>query len=367
MKNKYFILILLALICITATSCNSYVGYVVTNANDTIRGNFKLVISVSRSAIDSEAKAAKIAILAELPPNSSVPASMFKHTAPVAMFTVHTTKRTTTDIQLSNIKNIYIINKKGKDTLTYIYDGTFWQLLSAKNDFSIYMKNYTVCSSSVSFLADGTPSNGENCSLYENIVLSIGNKRKILIYNGGAKATFTVKKHQNRPNAPAFGILKFIDTIYNQNFSIDNFQNEKAMYDYILNKETALNDTASTPKWTLLAAKGNIKICHRFYIGQLENPLNISMSDGSNSSEDIAIFSGKEQKAMIYSGNYYPRPLRKRKIAQEVLQFINTRYHLNLTNDELVKYIIEKDKFEDWTKLFDFILAQETELGNGKN
>lgn len=111
MKNKYFVLIILLLfICVTEISCGTQKnGYVVTNANDTISGKFKLAISSS------------------------------------AAFTVYTAQNAKTDIKINDIKNINIV-KREKVAATYIIsDNSFWQLLAAKGNIGIYKRNYIVC------------------------------------------------------------------------------------------------------------------------------------------------------------------------------------------------------------------------------
>ena len=78
---------------------------------------------------------------------------------------------------------------------------------------------------------------------------------------------------------------------------------------------------------------------------------------------DIAIFSGKIQKAQIYNGG----DLTLSQYRKEILKFINKRYNLNLTSDELLNYISPKQDIEHQTKLFDFILDKETALEQKEN
>jgi hypothetical protein len=116
--------------------------------------------------------------------------------------------------------------------------------------------------------------------------------------------------------------------------------------------------------WKLLTTKNTFGIYVRYYdnsTGYMSYLGNVVVQGYADENDiEIAIFFGKEQKAVIYSGTEIKTLSGQ---AKRILNAINTRYNLNLTQDEFFKKYIDKTKdFEHQTKLFEFILDKEAEL-----
>lgn len=209
----------LAVICMAEISCNTQKEcYVITNNSDTIKG---------------ECNQLKYSL-------------KFPYDSIMTPFIVNKDKKTKIDINITDIKSINLINKRKRDTTTYVIFGNdLWRLLAAKNDIGIYERNY-VTDAGYSIASDAG---------------SITNNSYAEVYN--------------------------------------------------------------------------------YY-------------------DDVAIFSNRILIIYIIDNLLYPYPP---SIGKAVLQFINIRYNLNLTHDELVNnYFVQGKDFEYQTKLFNFILDKETEL-----
>ena len=78
---------------------------------------------------------------------------------------------------------------------------------------------------------------------------------------------------------------------------------------------------------------------------------------------DITIFSDTVQKVQVYNDYDYHLTISNVPIVtKQFLLFINTRYKLNLTHNELLNYIELRKPLQNQTKFFNFILDKEAEL-----
>jgi len=115
--------------------------------------------------------------------------------------------------------------------------------------------------------------------------------------------------------------------------------------------------------WKLLITKDNLSVYIRYYIGDARTEMNWNLNEYEKNYykyEAIAIFSDKILKVQIYSG--YQLTMYNHQDTKQLLQFINTRYNLSLTQNELLSYIELRKPPQKQTKLFDFILDKEAEL-----
>lgn len=223
----YFQIILLLLICVTEISCGAYKeGYAITNNSCIVTNNNDTISGTSYQLED----------FLNFPYGNAPTPLTIKN------------KIQKININLSDIKNIYFINKKKQDTATYIVDSNdLWQLLATKNNLKIYEKYY--------------------CE----------------------DAGYTVCTDPGNPGG----------------------------------------------------------ICSEVY----------------NTYEIVSIFSDKMQIVQLYSISLRGLPIDNVYRVKFVLQFVNTRYKLNLTHDELVKnYFVQGVGFDKQKKLFDFILEKEAGL-----
>jgi hypothetical protein len=109
-------------------------------------------------------------------------------------------------------------------------------------------------------------------------------------------------------------------------------------------------------KWRFLYTKGDLSIAERKW--------EVSDDDDNYYDEtEIAIFSGSRLKVVIDGSDNS----NKKDWSTALLSFINARYNLEMTHDEFLNYINQKEIPENQTKVFDFILAQEAVLSNAKN
>lgn len=199
-KYYYFILASI-LICISSISC-SMNCYVVTNNNDTLEGKLKGTSVFYLKPINGNYE-----------------------------YIVYKNKQLNKNIKIkrNDIKNIGVINKKNNDTSMYIiFNNYYWQLLAAKCNLGIYKRVYY--------------SDAASFTTLEDIVIFAGNKQRFSIYHGYP----LTEKFDNEIIDST--ILIFINAQYNQNFSITYFKDEKAMYDYILDKEAELEKQENTVK-----------------------------------------------------------------------------------------------------------------------
>ncbi len=299
-------------------------GYVVTISNDTLKG-------IVSNFLQSE--------------NSSPQIPLIKVEE----------NKTTKSIDVNSIRNINFLDKKG-GILTYnIFENQLCRVSAQKGDISICKRYHA---EDVSSDVDNM-NNIYNINAYTDIILFIGNKKKILVYGGSTPYKYEVA-----------GVLSFINALYHKKFSIADFNDEMAMFNYILSNinflSDSVDDTTHTANLQTLLTKRNMKICKSVY-----SPFeNLSVLNDTNSDigtykaadylEDINIYSYKDQKSTtMYSGDLHASFSIKEKI---VLQFINTRYNLNLSIKNLLTYIDRKKDFEHQSKLFDFILNKEMEL-----
>ena len=209
----YFSIVLLMILCVASISCSiQKEGYVITNTNDTIRGNFKLLMK---------------------PP-------IYHVSAPIQIFTVYKNKNIKVDIKAGDIKNIDVIDKKKKDTSTYIFfHDDFWRQLAANDNLGIYVRN---------FMAHiGSWYRNEDYAEYEDVIILPDKERKIQIY--------VYSGVQDDYNFIAQQVLQFINTRYSLNFTHDelvnnyfiqgvDFEKQKKLFEFILDKEIELENNS---------------------------------------------------------------------------------------------------------------------------
>ena len=203
---KYYFSIIFLLICIMSVSCSAQKnGYIVTNTNDTIKGNFKLTISSALS------------------PDST----------PMTVFTVYS-ENTKTNIKLSNISKINVVKRK-KVTATYIIsDNDFWQLLVAKGNIGIYKRNYNVSECGYVNSPSSDIYYGDTLCYkhkYEDISIFLKNEQIEQIYNN-ARNDYSYIKSET---------LRFINTRYKIRLTKwKDIKSQNKLFDFILDKEVEL-------------------------------------------------------------------------------------------------------------------------------
>ena len=181
------LIIPLLLIYISCISCNRG-GYIVTSDNDTLKGTLEGEIDL---------KLHNFVWFKDSKINKKV------------------------KININNIKSAIVIINKDTFTLS-IFDDYFWQLLAAKDSLSIYRKVY------------GVPIDNHFSTMIQDIALFVNKRQKFIIYSGA----YILPSEKNTVRRVVDSkIVAFINAQYNQNFSINNFKDEKSVFDYILNKE----------------------------------------------------------------------------------------------------------------------------------
>jgi hypothetical protein len=247
MKNKYFKIIPLLLICITSIFCNAQKeGCVVTNTNDTL----------------------KIASINHMP-------SFYNYSFlgnPDTMYEVvtHLKPKGKMKIKVSDIRYLKIIDLKNKDTSIYI---------------------------------------------------PIKDSARLYTYGHDISKVDKMKKRKRYIKATTFTFYRF---------------------------------------QKVLVAKGNLSIYVKNYAVEVYTGNDVIGANDFDDYMDVAIFSNNKQVVTIYDNDSQNDKL---NIAKAVLQFVNTRYKLNLTHDELVnKYFAQGVAFDKQKKLFNFIIDKEAEL-----
>jgi hypothetical protein len=190
-------------------------GYVVTNNNDTIKGKFKLP---------------PIWLLMEGKPIPQTLFSIREHD--------NSNKNTKINIKIVDIKNIKIIKNNRNDTSTYfILNNKLWELLAVKDNLSIRQRD---------FEQHGPYGGINDWDRFEELALFIGKKQYISIYS----VNLDIKVYTNKSYKKARdrAIIEFINMRYNQKFSTNDFKDDKAMYNYILDKELELEQQENNTK-----------------------------------------------------------------------------------------------------------------------
>lgn len=190
------------------SSCNLDEGYVITVDNKKIEG-----------------------IIAMPNDGNGVLATSFAPTSPFEMWTLDPNKKKIPlNLKVWDIKYFRVKERKFKDTSTYVFFyPSFWRLLATKGKRCIYKRLWeeTVSDMSANALGGATTTDG-----IEDIALFLGEEQKFLIYRGSPEHKFG-----NNKWIAYFAILEFINKRYNQKFAKNYFKNEKAMLDYILDRE----------------------------------------------------------------------------------------------------------------------------------
>jgi hypothetical protein len=208
----YFIIILLLCICVTGISCSFQEGYVVTNNNDTIKGNFNLAIQQPST------------------------------------FTIYNTEKGKTHFNINYIKYINIIDNKKRNTTTYIFNNGFWQQLAAKGDLGIYKIEYETDAGYSDI--DGN----EVYTDYEDIALFSGNIQKAAIYGNYVPDDYLNKKIATQ-SIYSGTLFKFIKVPILSGFTEGLFQFINTRYDLDLTPEeffTYIDQTKAADRQTKL-------------------------------------------------------------------------------------------------------------------
>jgi len=171
------------------------------------------------------------------------------------------------------------------------------------------------------------------------------------IYNNSVPATtsttFTIKDaNTNTNNLIKVNDIKSLNVVDKKN---------KVTSTYIFN----------TYFWKLLFAKGNLGVYMKYhlkYAGMYSFDEPECCGPAYRKCEDIAIFLDSVQKVQIYSGYQLTIIDNKFQVSEQILPFINKRYNLSLTQDELLKYINQGETLQNQTYLYNFILDKEAEL-----
>jgi len=208
------------------------VGYVVTNANDTIKGKF-----------------------AELSYYAGKFACIYNNSVPATQSTTFTIKKENTNtkmfINVNSIKSLYVVDKKNRVTSTYIFNTYFWKLLFAKGNWGIYTK-YHLKNEGMHFSLDVNDINFATADYSEIIDISIfsdtvqkvqipsdfGDNLPLTIY----MAIYVTKQ-----------LLPFINARYNLSLTQNELlsyielrkplQNQTKLFNFMLDKEAELEQT----------------------------------------------------------------------------------------------------------------------------
>lgn len=207
-RNNLFLLIILFLfVSNIILSCNLREGYVVTNDNKKIDG----IIAMSNDG-------------------NGVLSTSFSPTSDFAMWAVDSNKKKVSlNLKVWDVKYFRVKEKKFKDTSTYVFfNPSFWRLLEKKDEFSIYKRLWEEDG-----VIGGGADNITTTDGIEDIALFLNNEQKFLIYRG-----LPEHKFGNNKWFAYFAILKFINKRYKQNFAKNYFKDEKAMLNYIIDRES---------------------------------------------------------------------------------------------------------------------------------
>lgn len=343
---KNYLLLVLFITGVICMSCAEKIGFIVTKSNDTLNGR------ISKFLLSESNPSQKLVIKDKF--------MLPEYRAPQRLVVKVIQNKDTETVEANKIRNINFINKKGKDTTSYnVFENQLCKVFARKGDRSI-CKNYYV--EDVSALL---PYNNNEIIIrgYTSVILFIGDKRKILIYTNSEKRKVEVT-----------GVLEFINNHYQKKFSTSDFKGEEGMFNYILNNKFPTGDSINKrepAEWQTLFTKENLKIRKKVW-SPFENlpVLNNSNPDTMNFKaayymEKIVISSDEpNEDATIFKGPLNTSSLTKERIA---LQFINSRYHLNLSLENLNTYLIKKKSLEEQKKLFDFIINKESESKTESN
>jgi len=206
------------------------VGYVVTNANDTIKGRF-----------------------AELSYYAGNFACIYNNSVPATQSTTFTIKNESTNtkmfINVNSIKSFNVIDKKNKVISAYIFNTYFWKVLAKKDNLGIYMK-YHLKNEGMHFSLDVNDINFATPDYSEIIDIAIFSDtvQKVQVYSD-------YDYYLTISNVPIVTkqLLPFINTRYNLSLAKDELlnyielrkplQNQTKLFNFILDKEAELKQT----------------------------------------------------------------------------------------------------------------------------
>jgi len=175
------------------------------------------------------------------------------------------------------------------------------------------------------------------------------------IYNNSLPATQTTTFTIKNANTNTNNLIKMKDI---KSLNVVDKKN-KVTSTYIFN----------TYFWKVLAKKDNLGIYMKYHLKNEGVHFSLNINDPNfattdfNEIIDIAIFSDTVQKVQVYNDYDYHLTISNVPIVtKQLLLFINTRYKLSLTKNELLNYIDQRKSLQNQTKLYNFILDKEAEL-----